>query len=71
MNLVQVIELQNAVRAFHNEKRKGALKLCIFDTQKEGYVIYVKGGLVNTEYFNFLNDFVNLEKSELKNRKTI
>ena len=59
LDLAQVIELQNAVDNFHSETQAVPPKLCIYETQKEGYVLYVKESSVNTEYRDFLNNLVN------------
>ena len=59
LDLTQVIELQNAVTNLYSEIQAVPPKLCIYETQKEGYVLYVKESSVNNEYRNFLNSLVN------------
>ena len=54
-----MIELQNAVTDFYSETQTAPPKLCIYETQKEGYVLYVKESSVNNEYRNFLNNLVS------------
>jgi hypothetical protein len=66
VDLTQVIELQNAVTAFHRKTQVETPKLCIYETQKEGYVLYVKASSVNTEYQNFLNNLVNSQNFRIR-----
>ena len=53
------MEPQNAVTAFRREALEKTPKFCIYDTQKEGYVLYIKASSVNTKYLDFLKNLVS------------
>jgi hypothetical protein len=53
------MELQNAVVAFRCGTLEKTPKFCIYDTQKEGYVLYIKTSSVNTKCLDFLKNLVN------------
>jgi hypothetical protein len=66
LNLADVMELQSAAVLFHGETPKEAPKFSIVDSQKEGYVLYIKASSVSPEYLNFLKNLVTSRKLGIK-----
>ena len=60
------MELQNAVTTFRLEPQEEKPKLCIYDTQKEGYILYIKANSVSAKCLLFLKKLVNSRKLRIR-----
>jgi len=60
------MELQNAVTTFRPEIPEEKPKLCIYDTQKEGYILYIKANSVSGKCLLFLKNLVNSRKLRIR-----
>jgi len=67
MNFVEVMELMRAVTLFKGKPPTKALKFCVYDNQKEGYVVYTKASEVNAEHLCLLKEIAEQRKLEIRN----
>jgi hypothetical protein len=67
MNFVELMELQRTVTACFPKLAKKQPKLQIYDTQNEGYALYIKHDSLDKKHLKSLNRIVktrNLEMTE-------
>jgi hypothetical protein len=62
LNLVEAVELLDAVSDFNFKETEKKPSFCIYDSQKEGFVLRVKADLVSEEYRDFLKGIVESRK---------
>jgi hypothetical protein len=69
VNLVEAVELLNAVSDYDFKGSEKIPNFYIYDNQKEGFVLMVKADLVNEEYRDYLNRIAESRKLGIRESK--
>jgi O-phosphoseryl-tRNA(Cys) synthetase len=56
VNLVEAVELLDAVSDFNFKETEKKPDFYIYDNQKEGYILYIKARSISEEYRNYLKE---------------
>ena len=62
MNLVEAVELLDAISDFNFKDSEKIPNISIYDKEKEGFVLCVKANMVDEEYRDFLKGIVESRK---------
>ena len=62
VNLVEAVELLDAISDFNFKDSEKIPNISIYDKEKEGFVLCVKASLVDEEYRDFLKGIVESRK---------
>jgi hypothetical protein len=66
VNLIEAVELLNAVSDYDFGSSKDIPDFSIYDNQQDGFVLCVKASLVDEEYRDYLKGIVESNKLEIR-----
>jgi hypothetical protein len=69
MNFVEAMELLRALSKFFRKNLRICPKLVFYDSEKEGYTIFVKEDSVKPDYLIYMKEIVETRQLRIKNQE--